>query len=93
MSISAHLVGFSPPDSEWKAKRKVYDACVAAKVKGPEEVQKFFDWREPDENGVEVEIEDTPAVKEWKSDCQEGYEVEIAKLPANVKVVRFYVGY
>jgi hypothetical protein len=89
VSMSTSVVGFVPPDAEYKKKEAAWHACKAAGVDIPRELEKFFDDREPDPAGMRVSI---PA-KEWRSDCQDGYEVFIADLPKNVKVIRFYNSY
>ena len=36
--------------------KAIYDAYTAADVEIPEEVGKFFNWEDPDEHGVKVEL-------------------------------------
>lgn len=86
MGMSTHVVGFSPPDDEWKKKKVVWDSCVAAGVQIPEDVLKFFDYKEPDDAGREVAIE----ARRWSGGESEGYEVVLADLPPGVKVIRFF---
>lgn len=93
MSMSTHVVGFVPPDDEWKAKKAAWDACKAAGVEPPTEIAKFFNWEKPDDHGREVtqsDLEKLGAVKSWRTEMSEGYEIEIAKLPPNVKVIRVF---
>ena len=87
--MSAHVIGFAPPDDEWRRMKAVWDACINANVPVPDYVAKFFDWQEPDERGVEVEI---PAT-EWEDDLRDGYEIEVSKIPPQVKFIRFYNSY
>jgi len=93
MSMSTHVVGFKPPDAKWQRMKAVWDACDHAGVPPPPEVMAFFDGEEPDVNGVEV-TEDAlircGALREWHDDGRDGYEVLVEKLPADVKVIRFY---
>ncbi len=93
MGMNKHIVGFRPPDKRWKEMKKVYDACAEAGVEIPDEVDEFFEGEEPDERGVEVDIEETDAVSEYNADMQDGFEVDITKLPKGVKIVRFYNSY
>lgn len=86
MSMSTHVIGFAPPDEKWQAMKAIWDSCKAAKIDPPKEVEKFFDYQEPDPAGVEVKI---PAL-EWSDDCREGFEIDVEKIPAHVKVIRFY---
>jgi hypothetical protein len=88
MGMSTHVIGFVPPDAEWKAKKLAYDSCKAAGVDPPTKLQDFFGWSVPDEHGREADLGDS--LREWRDDYRQGYEVEIAKLPQNVKVLRFY---
>lgn len=89
MSMSTHVVGFKPPDDKWKAMKAVYDACVAAGVVVPEDVQNFFGWTPPDEAGVEVDERKLP-LKEWKDRSRQGFELDVTKLDPDIKIVRFY---
>lgn len=86
MGMSTHVVGFVPPNDRWAQMKQVWDSCKAAKVEVPEAVQRFFNWEEPDDRGVEVQL---PAI-EWTEDTRHGYEVELDKIPPDVKVIRFY---
>ena len=91
MGMSTHIVGFRPPDEKWKAMKKIYDACVAAKEGMPSEVDSFFNDIPPDPAGVQIGLEDYPgtkvkigAVKLWKDESGEVFEVDITKLPKDV---------
>ena len=90
MSMSTHVYGFHPPDERWVKVKAIYDAYVAADLPVPEEVQKFFDWREPSELGVLIEI--PPECRRGYYDgngAQSGIEVILEKLPENITVIRF----
>lgn len=86
MGMSTHVIGFAPPDKKWKEMKAVWDSCKAAGVDIPENVQKFFGWSDPDDNGVEIKI---PA-KKWVVGEREGFEIEVESIPKNAKVIRFY---
>jgi hypothetical protein len=86
MSMSTHVIGFAPPDEKWQQMKAIRDACKAAKVAVPKDVEDFFDWQEPDPAGVEVEL----TMVEWSDDGREGLEIEVEKIPAHVKRIRFY---
>lgn len=88
MSMSTHVVAFRPADEKWKQMKTVYDACRKAGVPTPEEVDDFFNGETPDENGVEVNIEQ--AKQEWRDYSREGFEIDISKLPKDIKIIRFY---
>lgn len=70
--MSTHVVGFKPVDAKWKAMRDVYNACKAAKINLPREVEKFFEDSPPDDNGVRVDLDKHPCVTKWKEDMQGG---------------------
>jgi hypothetical protein len=94
MGMSTHIEGVKPPDEKWKKMKAAYDACSAAGVEPPPEVEKFFGGEEPDPLGVVVRIEGTAAVLDYAPhDCAEGFEVHIDKLPKDVKVIRFWNSY
>jgi hypothetical protein len=98
MGMSTHVVGFVPPDEQWQKYRDVYFACQAAGIKLPQEIEYYFDGREPSENGMEIELEPNygekankeGSVVRWQNEHGSGYEVDLSKLPKNVKHLRFY---
>lgn len=91
MGASMHICGFRPPDGQWKAMKEVWDACERAGVDPPDEVFNFFNGEEPDDAGVEVELE--PYSHEFTREGCWGYEVHLDELPDNIKIVRFYMSY
>lgn len=90
MSMSTHIKGFRPPDNKWKRMKEVWETCKIAEIDPPAEVYAFFESVEPDENGVEVELEKTVCCKEWSDEYRQGFEIFIEKLPEDVKIIRFY---
>lgn len=88
MGMSTHVVGFRPPDEKWKQMKAAYDACVAAHVGVPEDVRLFFEYKEPSDLGVEVQIPN--ALRRYSADMKDGYEVDLKKVPKDVTVIRFY---
>ena len=88
MGMSTRIVGFQPPDDNWKTKKAAWDACETAGVPIPPELLEFFGGEEPDDNGREIDI--TMATTPWGTESSEGFEIEIAKLPPNTKIIRFY---
>lgn len=87
MSMSTYVVGFVPPDDKWEAMRAAYDACADAGVPIPEEISKFFNWCEPDDNGAEIDIK--KATRKWEDDSRQGIDVDVSQLPQHIKVIRF----
>jgi hypothetical protein len=92
MGMSTHVVGIKPADAKFKEMLAIYRACEKAKVSIPKEVDDFFDGETPDESGVVVSLEASAKgpVQEWQDDSAEGYEVDLRKLPADIKILRFY---
>lgn len=93
MSMSTHIVGFKPTDEKWRKMRDVYNACRAAGLGIPKDVEKFFEYEGPDESGVKVEIEKSSAVKEWHGNAASGFEVNLNTLDPDIKVIRFWNGW
>lgn len=89
MSASTHVIGFMPPDDRWRRMKAVWDACAAANIDPPAEVDEFFGGEAPDDTGREVEIPH----RRWQADMSEGVEVDVAALPDGVTVIRFYNSY
>lgn len=87
--MSTHVIGFAPPDEEWKKMKKIYDACEEGGMEPPEEVLKFFNWEEPDNAGVEIELKE----HEFNDESRQGIEIKIDELPPQVKLIRFYNSY
>ena len=87
MGMSTHVVGIKPPDAIWKQMKLIWDTCEAAGIDEiPKKVGEFFNWEEPDEKGVILEIPH----EEWSDESREGIEIEVKKIPKDVKIIRFY---
>jgi hypothetical protein len=86
--MSIHIVGFREPDDEWRKMKAAYDACEAAGIEIPPEIDRFFDGEKPDERGIEIDLE--PHTKEFHTEAALGYEIEVADIPKQIKVLRFY---
>ena len=93
MSMSTHVIGFAPPDDKWRRMKDVWDACELAGVSAPPEVIDFFEGREPNENGVRVDLENHECVRRYNENMKDGFEIEVKKIPANVTFIRFYNSY
>jgi hypothetical protein len=92
MSVSRHVIGFRPPDEQYKKMAKAWKACEEAGVEPPAEVSRYFDDVEPDPAGMEVDL--GKAVTEWTDgDMCEGYEIDVTKLPKGVTIIRSYTSY
>jgi len=85
--MSTNVVGFIPPDDNWKKMKKIWDTCKEMNIEPPIEVLDFFDGSQPDDNGKEVGL----PIDKWNDDMsRSGFELEIDKIPENVKIIRFY---
>jgi hypothetical protein len=92
MSMSRVIYGFAPPDEKWQQMKAIYDACRAAKIPIPADVDRFFDGVRPDPAGVQIDLtrNNCEAVREWNSEYGMGYEVDLDKLPPHIKMIRFF---
>lgn len=87
--MSTHVVGFRPADAKWDAMKQAYNACKAAGLKIPDEIDSFFEYKDPNAMaGIEVNID--AAAENFQTDSREGFDVDISKLPNDIKVIRFY---
>lgn len=86
MGMSTHIKGFVPPDERWQKMKAVLDACVAAGVEVPGDVDEFFGGEEPDPQGQEVDIPH----RVWEDEHRQGIEISTEDIPERVKVIRFY---
>jgi hypothetical protein len=84
--MSTNVTGFKPPDKKWKDMKAIWEACEDIDIEIPKEVLEFFNHTEPDEKGVEIEIQS----EEWGDECSNGIEIEVSKIPNDVKIIRFY---
>jgi hypothetical protein len=99
MSMSTNIIGFRAPDEDWQKKRAAYEALEAAGLDIPDELQRFFNWKSPDDSGIEVQFESTDyeyIVQPYSADMQDGYEVDLEKLRERfpqITKIRFYCSY
>lgn len=96
LSTSTYVYGIRLPGSEWRRMKAVWDACRAADVEAPEEVSAFFNWEEPDEVGVVIDLEKAGAARIWKpggDSMREGVEVNLERLPEDIAIIRFVNSY
>jgi hypothetical protein len=96
MGMSTSVVGFTQPNERWMAMKAVWDACMAAQVDIPAEVERFFDGIAPEDQGAEVPMRAllaSGAVRDWAAEMQHGFEVEVAMLPPDIRLLRFFNSY
>ena len=90
MSMSSHVIGFTPPSAQWQQHAAVWKACEAAGVDIPKETIAFMGHTPPDPAGVEVDLMATGAAREWGDEYRSGLEVDVSKLPKGVTTIRFF---
>jgi hypothetical protein len=93
MGMSTHIVGIKPPDETWIKMKNVYDACKAAGLSIPMEVENYFEDEKPDPRGVVIWLDNirNPAVTTWDDGSSaQGVEVDLTKLPKDIKILRFF---
>jgi hypothetical protein len=88
--MSTHVVGIRPPDDRWRKMKAIWDACDAAGIAPPSDVDRFFEYDKPDPMGVVIELDKHKCVAEYKDDARLGYDINLAALPPDVTVVRVY---
>lgn len=88
MGADLIIEGFRPVDEEWKKMKAVYDACKAAGVEVPEEVNEFFNWEKPSDFGMFVDVSDAIV-----TESNNVMLVDLTKLPKNLKTLRVYLNY
>jgi hypothetical protein len=86
MSMSLYVVGIRPVDDKWKQMKTIKDACESAGIEVPKKVSEYFDWEEPNENGVVVDVRDSCVERtEWS------YLLDISKLPSDVTMIEITI--
>ncbi len=86
--MSVHIIAFRPPDQDWLKMKQVYDSCLAAGIDIPLAVEKFFGYDRPDESGVRINID--KLLEGWQDEDRQGFQLDLSKLPAGIKILRFY---
>ena len=83
------------PDDEWRRMKKAWDACRAAGVEVPREVERFFDGSDPDPDGIKIPYKEARDIAvEFSNDWSEGYELDLVKLRERypqIKKIKFYL--
>jgi hypothetical protein len=87
MSYILDVVGFIPPNDEYREKRKLLEELDNADLDIPDELEKFFRFDPPNDAGIPVELEFTSGYDEVKNG--RWLQIDITKIPAGVKTIRF----
>jgi hypothetical protein len=86
MSMFLNVVGIRPVDEKYKQMKTIWDACISAGIEVPDKVNEYFDWEEPNENGVVVDIRNSFVERnDWN------IVVDITKLPPDVTLIEISV--
>lgn len=95
MSQTVYVQGIKPPDETWRRMKAIWDACEAAGVRTPPEIDRYFEGANPDPLGVIVDINHYKGIvaREWSDDARNGIEVMIDKLPPGTSIIRFVISY
>ena len=91
MSMSLHICGVTPPDDEFYQMKAVWDSCTAADIDVPEKVLEYFDWKSPDERGINRVI--TDGITQYSDKYESGYDVELSRLDPNIRFIRVTLSY
>jgi hypothetical protein len=94
MAMDMRVVGFKPPDENWKALKAIWDECEAAgNIEAPKEAKDLFYMEDQDSPGPKISIDvlkSVGALRDWEGDGAYGYEIDVHKLPPELNVLRFY---
>lgn len=84
MSIQIKIVGFKLPDDKWKKMKIIHDNCNDLDIEIPKEVEQFFEYKTPNDNGVEVDLKTY-----YLNDYTFGFEIRTSEIPKDVSVIHF----
>jgi hypothetical protein len=102
MGMSSRIQGIREPDEKFKKFIKIIKSLEDAGLSwedAPEEIQKFFDYDEPNHEGILIEMGSTygrilhESVTLHKEEMEDGFVVDISKLPKNITKIRFVNNY
>lgn len=88
MGVSTKVIGIKPADEKYKQMKKIWDSCNEAGIDVPGEVEEFFNFEEPDNSGIRVELKKDVAY-DYSGYAEAGIEVDLSKLPKDIKILRF----
>lgn len=86
MGMSTYVIGFTSQDENYQKMKQIWENCVEMNILVPDEVDKFFDYEEPNKDGINIKIPN----REWSDgDMSTGIEVDIKNIPEIVEKIRF----
>jgi len=91
--------GVRPPDGHWKRMKAIWDSCQAADVDVPGEVEKFFDYKDPSPEGIEIDVpmdvvdngDEFKAIGIRNGPKGNYYLIDIAQLPDNITHLKVWL--
>lgn len=87
MSVSLGIRGVVEPTEEFNKKYVAYKACEDAEVEIPNELRGYFDWAEPNQSGLVVDISDV-------SEQRDGMvEIDLTKLRKDITKIQVYLSW
>lgn len=91
MGFNVYYRGVKPPTEEYKKKLAAYKALEVAGLEIPDELQEYFDYEEPSEDGMEVSIREAVSGDIMHED---GYAlIDLNKLPKGVAFIKVIGSY
>ena len=86
MGMSTYIIGFASQDENYQKMRQIWENCTEMNISIPDEVDNFFNYEKPNEDGIKIEIPN----QGWSDgDMSTGIEVNIKNIPEIVEKIRF----
>lgn len=87
MSVSLGIRGIVEPTEEFNKKYTAYKACEAAEIEIPDALRAYFDFDEPNQSGLAVDISDV-------SEQRDGMvEIDLTKLRKDITKIQVYLSW
>lgn len=93
MGASFYVTGCREKGADYDRMKAIYENCQELGIPVPKEVNKYFNWDEPSEDGPEIDLEDAGYAEEYSEDGEHGFIVDLSSLPDDIRKVKFRVSY
>ena len=93
MGASFSVMGCREKESNYDRMKVIYENCREMDIPVPKEVKEYFNYDEPSEHGIELDLEDLGCAEEYSEEGEQGFIVDITTLPKDVKKIKFSVSY
>lgn len=93
--MNIYIQGIKEPDNNWKEMKKVWDSCKEAGVNPPDSVREYFNYEDPDDDGIIIDLKDKDYIgclNSYKKDGKSGFQIALDDLPEDVSLIRFCMG-